>query len=433
MCFCLPVFLSPSASVTVTPNRSQYFEYEQVDVSCEQFSSGGWTVWRYTTKGLELSQCGTGWGNRTLSTCNMKTVKVSTSGVYWCESEYRDSSNAINITVTDKQVILLTPVLPVMEGHNVTLNCRSRLEASSFPATFYKNDFLIKTEPTGHMTIRHFSKSDEGAYKCSITNHGESPSSWLLIKNDSDSVSLTPFPDSSQRFEYENLSLSCGDNSSNLGWTVKRSTTSGRKMSSCGEAWGARTEFGCVLDTAKQPDSAVYWCESLARQRSNSVNITIYGSPVILQSPVLPVMEGGKATMHCRTKNPSKLPADFYKDGSLIRTEPTGHMTIHHVTKSDEGLYKCNISSHGESPPSWLLVRAMQSASPATDSSVFTLRTIRHIIVCSPYFICTLLMLSIYRQRPTGRIVFTRTRPPIEEVEPQYEDVMANVTTEHQF
>ncbi|KAL7374974.1 hypothetical protein ABVT39_009990 [Epinephelus coioides] len=31
-------------------------------------------------------------------------------------------------------------------------------------------------------------------------------------------------------------------------------------------------------------------------------------------------------------------------------------MTIRHVTRSDEGLYKCDITGHGESPPSWLTV-----------------------------------------------------------------------------
>ncbi|CAK6974745.1 uncharacterized protein LOC121889065 [Scomber scombrus] len=66
-------------------------------------------------------------------------------------------------------------------------------------------------------------------------------------------------------------------------------------------------------------------------------------------------MEGDDVTLRCKTKT-SNLPADFYKDGSLIRTEPTGHMTIHHVSKSDEGLYKCNSSSHGESPSSWISV-----------------------------------------------------------------------------
>ena len=74
---------------------------------------------------------------------------------------------------------------------------------------------------------------------------------------------------------------------------------------------------------------------------------------MILQSPVLPVMEGDDVTLTCTTKT-SNLSAAFYKDGSFIRTEPTGHMTIRHVSTSDEGLYKCNIRGHGESQPSWL-------------------------------------------------------------------------------
>ena len=80
---------------------------------------------------------------------------------------------------------------------------------------------------------------------------------------------------------------------------------------------------------------------------------------------VLPVMEGSDVTLHCLRmyenkttwKPSSDLPADFYKDGSLIRTESTGQMTIHSVYKSDEGFYKCNISDLGESPESWMDVR----------------------------------------------------------------------------
>lgn len=78
---------------------------------------------------------------------------------------------------------------------------------------------------------------------------------------------------------------------------------------------------------------------------------------MILQSPALPVMEGDDVTLLCKSKTaPSDSPAAFYKDGSHIRTEPTGHMTIRHVSRSDEGLYKCDMGHHGESPPSWITV-----------------------------------------------------------------------------
>ena len=85
---------------------------------------------------------------------------------------------------------------------------------------------------------------------------------------------------------------------------------------------------------------------------------------VILGSPVLPVKEGSDVTLRCLSKDKttgkpsSDLPAGFYKDGSLISTESTGQMTIHHVSTSDEGFYKCNISGLGESPESWVNVRA---------------------------------------------------------------------------
>ena len=83
---------------------------------------------------------------------------------------------------------------------------------------------------------------------------------------------------------------------------------------------------------------------------------------MILQSPVLPVMEGHQLTLSCQSKEtpPSNPPAAFYKDGSLIRTEPTRHMTIHHVTKSDEGSYSCDITGHGGSAPSWLSVTGQE-------------------------------------------------------------------------
>ncbi|XP_045920012.1 Fc receptor-like protein 5, partial [Micropterus dolomieu] len=166
---------------------------------------------------------------------------------------------------------------------------------------------------------------------------------WLL-------ASLTVSPSSSQFFLRKFVSLSCEEDDSSAGWTLRRNTTR-ETRTQCDDWGGEPAGSSCNISYILPLDSGVYWCESREGATSNTINITVTGGPVILQSPVLPVMEGHDVNLHCKTKTPpSNLPAGFYKDGSLIRTEPTGHMTIHHVNKSDEGLYKCNIRGRGESP-----------------------------------------------------------------------------------
>ena len=92
--------------------------------------------------------------------------------------------------------------------------------------------------------------------------------------------------------------------------------------------------------------------------------LCVSDGPVILESPVLSVMEGQIVTLSCRTKTPSSSFSTFYKDGSIIMTPPTARMTIYNVSKSDEGLYKCSMSGLGESPESWLAVRGENSGGP---------------------------------------------------------------------
>ncbi|XP_030581622.1 Fc receptor-like B, partial [Archocentrus centrarchus] len=155
---------------------------------------------------------------------------------------------------------------------------------------------------------------------------------------------------SSQLFKDEFVSLSCEEDDSSAGWTLRRNTSTDTRAE-CGDEFGQPAGSSCNISYTDPQDSGVYWCESREGAISNMVNLTVSGGSVILQSPVLPVMEGDDVTLLCQTKTtPSNLPAAFYKDGSLIRKQPTGHMTIQHVSRSDEGLYKCDISGHGESP-----------------------------------------------------------------------------------
>ncbi|XP_034533065.1 uncharacterized protein LOC117807770 isoform X1 [Notolabrus celidotus] len=180
-------------------------------------------------------------------------------------------------------------------------------------------------------------------------------------------AALRVLPNRSQFFPYEHVSLSCGQQTNLCGWMIKRNTCT-TPNNNCSQTWhGNNGSFEAIYGF----DSGVYWCESAAGERSEAVNINVTDGSVILESPNLPVKEGDNGTLGCTCKMepssdlmndfvlsfPPNHTADFYKDGVLIGSSSTGNMTIHGVSKSDEGLYECNISGFGQSPNSWLTVR----------------------------------------------------------------------------
>ncbi|XP_030581195.1 Fc receptor-like B [Archocentrus centrarchus] len=218
-----------------------------------------------------------------------------------------------------------------------------------------------------------------------------------------DQARLTVSPSSSQLFKGDFVTLSCEEDDSSAGWTLRRNTSK-KQRTQCGDGWGKPAGSSCNISYIDPLESGVYWCESREGAISNMVNLTVSGGSVILQSPVLPVMEGDDVTLLCQTKTtPSNLPAAFYKDGSLIRKQPTGHMTIQHVSRSDEGLYKCDISGHGESPSSWITVTgdtltcrpptSPAYGAPAHEKSLlyFDFTLMCYLVVFCLHFISTLL------------------------------------------
>ncbi|XP_026179930.1 high affinity immunoglobulin gamma Fc receptor I-like [Mastacembelus armatus] len=264
-----------------------------------------------------------------------------------------------------------------------------------------------------------------------------------------DQARLTLRPSSSQFFKRDFLSLSCEEDDSSAGWTLRRNTTR-ETRTQCGPDWGTSAGSSCTMSYIFPWDSGVYWCESREGATSQSINITVSGGAVILQSPVLPVMEGHDVTLHCKTKRPpSDLPADFYKQGSLMGTGPTGHVTILHVSKADEGVYRCNIRGHGESPPSWISVTEKPTTTappttaalpttvapppdPAPLQQVFTV--VCYLVVFCPYVISTVLMVSLYRHTPTGNhLSVSMVMTPPTHAEQALDDDHDDVTREHQF
>ncbi|XP_039887326.1 low affinity immunoglobulin gamma Fc region receptor III-like isoform X2 [Simochromis diagramma] len=165
----------------VVPNRQQFFQTEPITISCEGLNGLiGWRVMK-KTKG-DVRRCASFWKTPT-GPCNIINAYPSTdSGEYWCEYGGKQKSNSVNITVTESHVILEIPVQPVMEGENVTLHCRKKDANSRYTAKFYKNGVSTGSSSSGNLMIPTVSNSDEGLYKCSIADAGESPESWLSVE-----------------------------------------------------------------------------------------------------------------------------------------------------------------------------------------------------------------------------------------------------------
>ncbi|XP_076836805.1 uncharacterized protein LOC143482345 [Brachyhypopomus gauderio] len=123
---------------------------------------------------------------------------------------------------------------------------------------------------------------------------------------------------------------------------------------------------------------------------------------VILESPVHPVIEGDPLTLHCllHPTVTSDLRADLYKDGLLIQNQTAGEMTIHTVSKSDEGLYHCKHPERGESPHSWVSVRGLSHS----EASFSVLGLLSNLLAASPYLLVSIILgVKCYRARGTWR------------------------------
>ncbi|XP_034531988.1 Fc receptor-like protein 5 isoform X8 [Notolabrus celidotus] len=173
-----------------------------------------------------------------------------------------------------------------------------------------------------------------------------------------DSVFLRVEPYRLQFFEYESVTFQCEASNDTTGLKTVHQTE--RKFFSCNTKTTTKsTVSSCTVQSVYHEDSGEYWCESGGGKRSNSINITVTAGSVILESPVLPVMEEESVTLRCRNKMTwSNVSADFYKGGILIRSSSPGEMTIHRVSTCDKGLYKCRISGGEESDESKLAVKA---------------------------------------------------------------------------
>ncbi|KAL7375029.1 hypothetical protein ABVT39_010918 [Epinephelus coioides] len=132
------------------------------------------------------------------------------------------------------------------------------------------------------------------------------------------------------------------------------------------------------ISAVSKSDEGFYKCEysqKVSAQSWMSVKVLstlLYGQDeggdAVLESPAFTVFEGDSVTMRCKHRNPSNdMEAAFFKDGSPLVID-TNHqsrgaeMTIHSVSKSDEGKYTCKFGDRTKSEARQLRVEVSNKA-----------------------------------------------------------------------
>ncbi|XP_052351641.1 low affinity immunoglobulin gamma Fc region receptor II-a-like [Oncorhynchus keta] len=242
--------------------------------------------------------------------------------------------------------VSVSPQSLLYPGETVTLQCDIS-DYTDWTYLWSRNNQQLSSQTSETITISLPDQADvlestgaelgeetQSTTPCTVTQ-----SRYMLLKpqpvlNLQPSVSLRISPNTTQHFRSTSLSLSCEEKGNSTGWRLMRYTERGVE-SGCVSNWGSITGSTCTISYTYTGDSGVYWCESGSGENSNAVNITVAAGDVILESPVHPLTEGDSVTLTCKYwTTSSNIKADFYKDGTFIKNETSGEMTIPAVSKS---------------------------------------------------------------------------------------------------
>ncbi|XP_028329633.1 uncharacterized protein LOC114480042 [Gouania willdenowi] len=296
------------------------------------------------------------------------TYSVKGEGVYWCRggrgdplyfTEYSEPVTIEN-TVSIKAVATMEHEWrPIYIGEVVTLRCNVAGTEWDYE---WISDYDKSRKGARELKIKTSFSDYYSKYKCrgiakhsplTVTQWSNSVLLPLTLNDPHPSVSLTVHPNRVQHFRIDPVSISCEGFSTQ--WRLMRCNVHTKVCRVVGNTMNSIFK----LDENDLGIEGVYWCESDIAF-SNAVNVT-GRDDIILLSPAVPVLEGEKVILGCRTKLP--IPRiNFYKDHKVIFsvavTKPReANMVISAISKSDKGFYKCG-DAQTVSLQSWVSVTA---------------------------------------------------------------------------
>uniref|UniRef100_A0A3Q3BII0 Ig-like domain-containing protein n=1 Tax=Haplochromis burtoni TaxID=8153 RepID=A0A3Q3BII0_HAPBU len=260
-------------------------------------------------------------------------------------------SNVIPVTISFK----LQPVLTVSPswlspGASVTLSCEIEYPSEGWSFYWYKAipDLDIKEEaykyellPDGSETAQTLyiitGQTHTAAYVCRAQRGRNYYYTYYRLNVTFSLLSMI-------KLSFDFVRLTCKGNST--WWRVRKFPEN--SVPYCSDVWNLGESVCTLYTKASYSDDGVYWCESMSKQFSNAVNITLQGPLMVI--PDDPVKKGTFVSLSCNLRIKKNFPSvAFYHNNKLIQNDSREELNFLAVSKSDEGSYKCQYSGK-ESP-----------------------------------------------------------------------------------
>ncbi|XP_073669052.1 basement membrane-specific heparan sulfate proteoglycan core protein isoform X18 [Paramisgurnus dabryanus] len=355
------------SGVTIQPSTPTVMEGEALDLDCSVPGTSQTSV-KWSRAGRLLSS------NHQVLGTRLRILQASSDdvGEYICHVESGPSSlqASVYVSVTSSASRFQTPIISiephsaaVKQGESASFRCRVhsgappvRLEWKPTTNHSFPDNVVIGPE-NSVITITNAQAKNHGTYKCVARNlYGSTQSMVTLIVKESPKAVVTPTGPVRVRVG-DPINLECqaaGEPRPSVRW--HRLDNNRRTML----ASPVPSDSSAIMQilVARPEDSGTYVCTAQSNQGTTEtrVDVIVEGGPqiptiprVIVREPMIVVVEGSTATLHCEAHGFPKPTITWSKERSSL---PWRHkivnnsLVLSNVGRQDSGQYVCNATNH---------------------------------------------------------------------------------------